>query len=251
MNLSLGVGAAVLAAVAGVTGLASDRARILSGLLALVAVVIVSALTTINALSVCRKCKVPPAKSGRAGATLLRVSDAATTAAAFLAAGFSLLNIGVTARLASRGQREQWRRDEERPIVACCLTISEDAGREWWDASVAQEGADVEKIRPNWEKGRELLHDLRLAVAQLDLLASGPVRQIAGDLVKAHEQEDRRLLVLGKSIPPDFDGRRAAQVKIEELQAALVAETRTDLGLGPGRPNKSLLGKLLAAINGP
>lgn len=49
VNLSLGVGAAVLAAVAGVIGLASDRARILSGLLALVAAGIVSVLTTINA----------------------------------------------------------------------------------------------------------------------------------------------------------------------------------------------------------
>jgi hypothetical protein len=37
LNLSLGAGAAILAAVAGVVGLASDSARILSGVLALVA----------------------------------------------------------------------------------------------------------------------------------------------------------------------------------------------------------------------
>ena len=48
-NLSLGVGAAILAAVAGVVGLASDSARILSGVLALVAAGIVSVLTTVNA----------------------------------------------------------------------------------------------------------------------------------------------------------------------------------------------------------
>jgi hypothetical protein len=49
LNLSLGVGAAILAAVAGVVGLASDEARILSGVLALIAAGIVSVLTTVNA----------------------------------------------------------------------------------------------------------------------------------------------------------------------------------------------------------
>jgi hypothetical protein len=49
LNLSLGVGAAVLAAVAGVVGLSSDQARILSGVLALIAAGIVSVLTTVNA----------------------------------------------------------------------------------------------------------------------------------------------------------------------------------------------------------
>lgn len=49
LNLSLGVGAAILAAVAGVVGLASDSARILSGVLALISAGIVSVLTTVNA----------------------------------------------------------------------------------------------------------------------------------------------------------------------------------------------------------
>lgn len=49
VNLSLGVGAATLAAVAGVVGLASDKARILSGVLALISAGIVSVLTTVNA----------------------------------------------------------------------------------------------------------------------------------------------------------------------------------------------------------
>jgi parvulin-like peptidyl-prolyl isomerase len=49
LNLTLGVGAAFLAAVAGVVGLASDSARILSGVLALIAAGIVSVLTTLNA----------------------------------------------------------------------------------------------------------------------------------------------------------------------------------------------------------
>jgi hypothetical protein len=49
VNLSLGVAAAILAAVAGVVGLASDSARILSGVLALIAAGMVSVLTTVNA----------------------------------------------------------------------------------------------------------------------------------------------------------------------------------------------------------
>ena len=49
LNLSLGVGAAVLAAVSGVVGLASDKTRIFSGVLALIAAGIVSVLTTVNA----------------------------------------------------------------------------------------------------------------------------------------------------------------------------------------------------------
>ncbi len=48
LNLSLGVGAALLAAVSGVVGLASDKTRILSGVLALIAAGIVSILTTVN-----------------------------------------------------------------------------------------------------------------------------------------------------------------------------------------------------------
>lgn len=49
LNLSLGAAAALLAAVAGVVGLATDKTRILSGLLALIAAGIVSILTTVNA----------------------------------------------------------------------------------------------------------------------------------------------------------------------------------------------------------
>lgn len=49
VNLSLGIAAAILAAVAGVVGLASDSARILSGVLALIAAGMVSVLTTVNA----------------------------------------------------------------------------------------------------------------------------------------------------------------------------------------------------------
>ena len=159
--------------------------------------------------------------------------------AAFTAAGLSLVNVAITARTTRRGHREQWRREQERPIVARCLTLSAEALREWWDASVAREGVDVPRTRqmdPHWDQGRQLVHDLRYEVAQLDLLASGPVRQAALDLVKAHEKETTRLLVMAKPGQSDYEDRLAAKVKIEELQGALVESTRIDLGLGPASP---------------
>ena len=78
-------------------------------------------------------------------------------------------------------------------MVARCLTLAADALSEWWDASVAKQDADASAPRSrmdaHWEKGREYLDQLRFEVAQLDLLASAPVRQAAGDLLKAHQRE--------------------------------------------------------------
>jgi hypothetical protein len=108
--------------------------------------------------------------------------------AAFTAAALSLVNVAISARLVSRGQREQWRRDQERPVVARCLTLSDDALSEWWDASLAKQDADADapltKMDQHWRKGGQLLHDLRYEVAQLDLLASRAVRQVAATLLR-------------------------------------------------------------------
>jgi hypothetical protein len=54
--------------------------------------------------------------------------------------------------------------------------------------------------------------------------------------------------VLGEN---GLEATRAAQAKINELETALVEATRADLGLGLAKPPKSLLGMLIAAINGP
>jgi len=170
--------------------------------------------------------------------------------AAFTAAGLSLVNVAISARMASRGQREQWRRDQERPVVARCLTLSANAAGEWWDASVAKQDADAAAPRSqmdaHWEKGRQHLDELRFEVAQLDLLASPAVRATAASLVSEHQRETSRLIMRVKPGQDDFEGRRASQVKIEELHKALVECARADLGLGlPAQP-RSLLGKLLA-----
>jgi hypothetical protein len=170
--------------------------------------------------------------------------------AAFTAAALSLVNVAISARLVSRGQREQWRRDQERPVVARCLTLSDDARREWWPASVAKQDASADArptlVDAHWEKGWQLLHDLRYEVAQLDLLASRAVRQAARDLAAAHEQEASRLVLTAEPGQDDYEGRQAAKDKIEELQSALTEKTRADLGLGVRVPPGSLLGQMLA-----
>ena len=48
-------------------------------------------------------------------------------AAAFLAALLSLVNVLITARLASQGRLQQWRREEMRPVVARILSLSREA----------------------------------------------------------------------------------------------------------------------------
>lgn len=169
--------------------------------------------------------------------------------AAFTAAGLSLVNVAISARLVSRGQREQWRRDQERPVVARCLTLSDDARSEWWDASVAKQDASADApptlVDSHWDKGWQLMHDLRFEVAQLDLLASRAVRQAARDLAAAHEGEASRLVLTAEPGQGDSEGRRAAKDKIEKLQGALVESTRADLGLGLRVPPGSLLAEIL------
>ena len=66
-----------------------------------------------------------------------------TTIAAFTAAGLALVDVVVNvfwgSRLTSRAQVEQWRRNEERPIVARILTLSEDARALYWPAFDAKQ----------------------------------------------------------------------------------------------------------------
>ena len=97
----------------------------------------------------------------------------------------------------------------------------------------------------NIQKAMKLTSDLRYEVAQLDLLASPTVREVARALFSAHDKEALRLVLL-KAAQGDFDGRRAAEVKIQELEKALVARTRTDLGLDSWQvPPNSLLATFL------
>jgi hypothetical protein len=179
-----------------------------------------------------------------------------TAVAAFTAAALSLVNVVMSARLTSREHREQWRRDQERPIVARSLTLSDDALTAGHNTSLAtsimgegDEWPDT-KMKQRWQKGWQLLEDLRYEVAQLDLLASGPVRKAARELVRAHEEDWVRVVETKPGVH-DAEGGRANDVKIRELQSALVETTRADLGLGPAgalplpKP-RSLIGKIRA-----
>ena len=174
-------------------------------------------------------------------------------AAAFTAAGLSLVNVVITAWLGRRGQREQWRREQERPIVARCLSLSAEARVEWGAAAVARRamgegdawvGSDGER---RTQRGLQLMRDLYYEFAQLDLLASPAVRHVAARLIRAHEPSPA-WLVGAKTDEDDFESWLAKADAIREEEAALIERARTDLGLGSGLqvPPRSLLAKILA-----
>ena len=179
------------------------------------------------------------------------MSDPAAVTAAVascLAVAVSLVNVGMT----SRSQREQWRRNEERPIVARCLTLSEDALREWEKAPEAKQDPSLDpdpwrtfQEDPKWEKGRQLMEDLRYEAAKLDLLAGSAVRRLTHGLLMTHTNEVFRLL----RAKPGQD-ESSARTRVQEFHSALVEAARQDLGLGLAVPNRSLLGMLIARVSG-
>jgi hypothetical protein len=99
------------------------------------------------------------------------------------------------------------------------------------------------------QKGRELLHDLRFEVAQLDLLASTVVREAAYDLLAQHAHESQRVVqtILGAD---DDEGRRHAKAELTRLLNAVFYGAREDLGLDVGKPSKRLMRKVNSAIYG-
>ena len=171
-------------------------------------------------------------------------------AAAFTAAGVALF-VGVFgviwgARRASRAQLEQWRRNEERPIVARMLTLSEDVFRRWGQAEAARrrwiesasEGPDRGQVdtkardeaRDHWEAATELYDKLRFEAAQLELIADRPVRDVAAKLIRAHEGPQHWLRPASPTDDP-FELLSKQNRVILGLHAELVEKTRTDLGL--------------------
>ena len=179
-----------------------------------------------------------------------------TTVAAFTAAALSLVNVAISYSLARRGHREQWRREQERPIVARCLALSDEVRSEWWESSLAQEDRvsgqlpDDSKARQHSQKGRQLMPNLRFEVAQLDLLASSAVRQAADELMSEHRKAGMLSLLKGSG---DHQGRDMQHKMLGQLQLKLIDATRADLGLGPSGslPTPvpgSLLGKLLVRL---
>jgi len=105
-----------------------------------------------------------------------------TAIAAVAAAALSAVNVALSYRLARRGPVEQWRREQERPIIARVLTISSDMLNDWLrlaDAGEVDEAQDAKRIS---EGGMKLYQKLRLEAAQLELLAGPQVREAVRDL---------------------------------------------------------------------
>jgi hypothetical protein len=182
------------------------------------------------------------------------------TAAAFTAAFLSLVNVAYSARLTSRGTREQWRRDQERPIVARCITLSSDAVKAWhattqaWRQMTPGKDWHDSEAHEHWRKGNQTTSDLAFEVAQLDLLASRPVREAADQLLHTHQVEAYRLAdnIDNQETPPV---RGPDYTYIREAREQLIDTARADLGLAPliasRKPRRSLIGKLLALGRDP
>jgi hypothetical protein len=176
-------------------------------------------------------------------------------AAAFTAAALSLVNVGLSAWLNSRGHLEEWRRDVERPIVAQIITLSGDALNAWRDASFAKQEwitsvhADLDRQHEDvgardraaeqWTAGSEAYDKLRFEMAQLDLVAGPPLRETAGALVRHHESA-RHYIRLASGASDWFDRVTDLNNEIVALQGDLVVKTRADLGLDHGVSNHRL-----------
>jgi hypothetical protein len=166
--------------------------------------------------------------------------------AAFTAAGLSLVNVGVSYRLNSRSHLEQWRRDEERPIVARMLTLSADTLGEWWAAGNARRdwiesvNADPSRVSEDvkarreaserWRAGSEKYDKLRFELAQLDLIAGRPLRDVADALLREHESV-RQWIGPASGASDWFKLLAEHNNKIVGLHGDLIRQTRADLGV--------------------
>jgi hypothetical protein len=170
--------------------------------------------------------------------------------AAFTAAGLSLINVGVSARLSSSGRKDEWRRNEERPVVAQILTLSQDtlgkwneaalARQMWIDASRSTDGSiEIDSLRTrereHYTAAMNLWAKLRYQIAELDLIAGRPVRDAANAIYAEHGVLATRLRPPG---PQDNPLSVVGSSKVNRLQEDLIAKTRADLGLDSPRANR-------------
>jgi hypothetical protein len=166
--------------------------------------------------------------------------------AAFTAAGISLVNVAITVRATSRGNLQQWRRGEVRPVVARILALSDQATREQHQAICLQrdrlglgirspaDGDQALKLRAeerdHWKNSRDARQKLSYEVAQLDLVGQKPVRDAAAQLLNAQWEMDVSHAQPARSGDPlEAFVLAVAQVKVREN--ALIDATRMDLGI--------------------
>ena len=161
-----------------------------------------------------------------------------------------LFNVVLTYRLASRGRLEEWRRNEERPIVARVLTFSADALAEWeraeqarreWIGSLrADPSRDHEDTKArdeavdHWRAGSEVYDKLRFEVAQLDLFAGRPLRDVATKVAREHESPRHWLRPASGADGDLLELLTEQNNKILWLHTELVEKARADLGVDRG-----------------
>jgi hypothetical protein len=169
--------------------------------------------------------------------------------AAFTAAGLSAVNVVFSYRLTRRGHREQWRRDQERPIIARILAASRDLSLTWlYLKNLEEEGTrtreaptpDTQAALERYAATVERCETLRFDAAQLALLAGPEVRDAVNALVGAHSVLQDRLDPAKSRVDP---ARRNEEITITgdvlddmaeviaRVHDQLVGLAREDLGL--------------------
>jgi len=115
--------------------------------------------------------------------------------------------------------------------------VSADPSRSHEDKKARDEASD------HWGAGSELHDKLRFELAQLDLIAGSPVRDVASTLVREHESV-RHWISPASGANNWFELLTEQNNKIFDLHAELVMKTRADLGL-ESRPATGRLRSLL------
>ena len=169
--------------------------------------------------------------------------------ASVTAAVFSVFNVLLTARLSQRGQLDQWRRDTERPIVARILMQSRETLeqlrqvadlREEWIPSIGgvrsnEEAATRDAAARTWELSRASFDSLRFEIAQLDLIAGHPPRDLTRKLMSAHESLRHWLRPASGASDSPMQLWSSQSGEVASIEKELIAAVRTDLGVDRGR----------------
>jgi hypothetical protein len=154
--------------------------------------------------------------------------------AAFTAAGLTLVNVGISARLTRTGSLEQWMRDTERPIVAKAL-LSQDAAKAWREAESFRGQYDggpdrtiITQAGDAWRRGISLFDQLNFEFAQLDLIAGDPLRERARALLVLHDS-------LRHTVRPTSGSSASTEREefntLAQFADQLIAAARADLGV--------------------
>jgi hypothetical protein len=136
--------------------------------------------------------------------------------AALLAAGVSLVGVGMTARLSKGSKREEWRRDYILPIVGDILTLQEETVRALYP-NLIMRAPRLEQISSEFNG---MLGDMLTRVAALQLTASIAVYDAARGVLIGCEKE-----IEGSP------GKDHPEYDFLTTRATLVDATRRDLGL--------------------